>query len=127
MTHLDFNRVAARHDAIDARLSEWARWVKVSYRLLGPNPMWKNYKTSRQWDIEPSMPIAVNTLAAHEVEKAVSAMPTVERTILRWAYVWPGLHPRAISRETGVHVDALPAKLESARELLIGVLYAAKD
>ena len=121
------SHIAQRHDAIDQRLTEWAKWVRVHHKMLGPNPMWKNYKTPRQWDVDPHIPLAINTLDALEVERAVSKLPKIEKTLLRWFYVWPGLHINAVVRETGVSASGLQPRLELARNILMGVLENAPD
>ena len=122
MTHLDFNRVAARHDAIDARLSEWARWVKVTPQRWATQPMFRAYRAPKQFESDLYVPIAINTLAAHEIEKAVSFLPEKHRTALRWHYVWPGLHVNAVRRELGVTEDALLALVNDGRDMLINRL-----
>lgn len=103
----DLARIPAHCAEIHTRCEEWSRWVKVAQRPLGMNPMWRNYRTPRQWDIDPHIPVTINTLAALEVERAVALLPPKHRTVLRWAYVWPGLHPNAVARELGCTRDAL--------------------
>jgi hypothetical protein len=78
------------------------------------NPMWRNYRTPRQWDIDPHIPMAINTLAALEVERAVALLPAQQRTVLRWCYVWPGLHINAVVRELQTTREGLAAIRDSA-------------
>ena len=105
----DLARIPDHCKEIDQRCSEWGKWVKVAQRPLGMNPMWRNYRTPRQWDIDPHIPITINTLAALEVERAVALLPAQQRTVLRWCYVWPGLHPNAVARELQTSRECLAA------------------
>jgi len=57
------------------------------------------------------VPVAVDTLAAMAVERAVAQLPHKQRTVLRWAYVWPALHVNAEARELGCSGDGLVALL----------------
>lgn len=106
------NHIAHRHEVTEQRLTEWARWVRVRPQGTPVHPMFKGYQSkARHWDIEPHIHIAINTLAAHEVEKVVSQLPDRRRTALRWAYVWPGLHTNVVRRALGVTQEALGALL----------------
>lgn len=103
----DLARIADHHKEIDQRCCEWAKWVKVAQRPFGAQPMFRHYRTPRQWDIDPHIPQTLNTLAALEVERAVALLPAKQRTVLRWAYVWPALHINAVARELGTDRDGL--------------------
>ena len=118
----NFDQMPARHDAIDLRLREWSRWVKVTPQRWATQPMFRNYRAPKQYETDLYVPIAINTLAAHEVEKAVSFLPEKHRTAIRWHYVWPGLHVNAVRRELGVTEDALLALVNDGRDMLINRL-----
>ena len=119
---INYDQLPARHDAIDLRLREWSRWVKVTPQRWATQPMFRNYRAPKQYETDLYVPIAINTLAAHEIEKAVSFLPPAHRTAIRWHYVWPGLHVNAVRRELGVTEDALLALVNDGRDMLINRL-----
>ena len=106
MTH-DLARIQPQHEAVHERCQEWAKWVRVNHRPFGIQPMFRHYRAPGRWDVETVVPVAVNTIAALEVEQAVAQLPDRMRTVLRWAYVWPALHINAVCREMGVDRDGL--------------------
>ena len=79
----DFSHVPTRQDAIHLRLEQWGHWVRVHPRAWATHPMWRNAKTPRQWDIDPHIAETINTLEAHEIERAVSLLPEMHRIVLR--------------------------------------------
>jgi hypothetical protein len=117
---IDLNRIPARHDAINLRLEEWARWVRVSPQRWACQPMFRGYQSkARHWEISPEIKMALNTIAAHEIEKVVSMLPDKHRTALRWHYVWPNLHINAVQRNLGVTQEALLALINDGRDMVI--------
>ena len=119
---IDFSRIPTRQDAINLRLEAWARWVRVSPKPWGTQPMWRNAKTPRQWDIDPHIYETLNTLEAHETERAVSFLPSKHRDAIRWAYVRPWIHQGKIQRELAVTGDALAKLIVDARDMLVNRL-----
>jgi DNA-directed RNA polymerase specialized sigma24 family protein len=81
-------------------------------------PMFRSYRAPKQFESDLHVPIAINTLAAHEIEKVVSFLPDKHRSALRWHYVWPGLHINAVRRELGVTEEALLALIDSGRDMV---------
>lgn len=119
----DFSRIPARHDSVNLRLEEWARYVRVSPKAWACQPMFRFAKSnSRQWEVDPHLPVAINTLAAHEVERAVSILPDKHRTAIRWAYVFAFIPIGKVRRELGVTNDALAELIHDARCMLINRL-----
>ncbi len=110
----DLARIQPHHEAIDQRCVEWGKWVKVHQRPFGPQPMFRHYRAPGRWDVETVVPVALNTLQALEIERAVATLPERHRTVLRWAYVWPALHVNAVARELGTDRDGLGAIRDSA-------------
>lgn len=121
--HIDLNHVPARHDAINLRLEEWARYVRVSPKVWACQPMFRLYKSkARQWEVDPHIPVSINTLAAHEIERAVSILPPSHRTAIRWCYVFSFVPVGKVRRELGVTNDALAQLIHDARSMLINRL-----
>ena len=68
--NVDFSHVDERHGKIHYRLEEWARWVYVGRDRPKPPPMFIQYRSHAwQWEM-PKLSIPVDTIKAHEVEKA---------------------------------------------------------
>lgn len=118
--YIDLNHVPARHDAIDQRLIEWSRWVSVRPQMWKASPMFRMYQSkARQWDVDPVIKVEINTLAAHELERAVSILPDKHRTAIRWVYVYAWIPVGKVRRELGVTNDALAQLIHDARSMLI--------
>jgi len=84
---VDFAHVPESQIDIHERLQCWARWVSVRINGWQTHPMWRNCKSSRQWDIEPHISQTPDILDALAIERAVSSMPDKQRDALRWYYV----------------------------------------
>ena len=119
---IDLNHIPARHDAIHARLEEWNRWVRVKPQLWATQPMFRQYKAPRQHEHDAHVPISINTLAAHEIERAVSMLPDKHRTAIRFAYVYNNVHIGKIRRLIGVTENDLLDLINGARDMLINRL-----
>ena len=114
----DLHHVDQRHEEIDARLKEWAAWVRVRPQGWKCQPMFRLFRSmGRQWHV-PEPKVEVNTLNAHEVERAVCLMPEPFRLVIRWAYVYPYVHVGKIRREVGATDQELAAMLGSARDMV---------
>lgn len=113
MTH-DLARICTHHKEVDQRCTEWAKWVRVTNRPFGVQPMFQHYRAPGRWEVETVVPNHINTLAALEVERAVAALPDKQRTVLRWCYVWPGLHINAVTRELCTDLEGLAAIRDAA-------------
>ncbi len=118
----DFSRIPTRQDQIHLRLERWARWVRVVPKPWARHPMWRNARTSRQWDAQPHIPEALNTLEAHETERAVAFLPAAHRMAIRWAYVYPFVSNWKAQREIGVSASTLDRLLVDGRDMLISRL-----
>ena len=83
---IDYGYVPERQREIHERLEAWARWVTPN-RAWSTHPMWRACRSGwRQWH-EPEIHVPINTLEAHETEKAVAALPDKHREAVRWHYV----------------------------------------
>ena len=114
---VDYNHVPERHTAIHARLENWRRWVIVRPNGWQTHPMWRNSRTSRQWDISPHVGVSTDTLDAVLVEKAVAALPEKHRAAVRWSYVHCG-NPVAMARALAVSKQGLADLVDSGRTML---------
>ena len=113
---IDFHAVAPGQYAIDARLVNWARWVKPG-RQSWVSPMFAQYR-SKAWQWErPEIKDPINTLDAMLIEKLVGALPDKNRTAVRWAYV-VRCTPAVVMRHMGVDGESLLAYLNDGRAML---------
>ena len=114
---IDYNYVHERHEAIDARLRNWARWVRVRPHGWQTAPMFRMYQSrARQWEA-PVIQNPVDTLDAVVVEKAVSALPEKPRAAVRWSYVHSG-NPVAMARALAVSKQGLADLVDAGRTML---------
>ena len=114
---IDFHYVEARHHAIDQRLREWARYVAVR-QPSWVHPMWRKGRSNgRQWEA-PVIRDEINILRAHETEKAVSALPDMHRSAIRWCYVYR-TSPAKVIRDLGTTYEKLDQLVRDGRTMLI--------
>ena len=114
---VDYNHIKPEHEAIHAMLVNWERWVRVRPHGRFTHPMWRNSRTSRQWEVSPYIGVPVNTLDAVLVEKAVYALPEKHREAVRWWYVYRR-DPVAMARNLGVSKQGLADLVEAGRTML---------
>ena len=115
----DFSRIAARHDAINLRLEQWAQWVSVRPQGWGIQPMFRQYRSHAwQWE-RPEIKAQINTIEASETERAVSTLPEQHRTVIRWLYVWPWVPVNAVRRSLGLTRAELAAVADKGRDMVI--------
>ena len=119
---IDLSHVRPRHDVINLRLEEWARWVKVKPQAWAMQPMFRLYKAPKQWESDAHITISINTLAAHEIERAVSMLPDKHRAAIRWAYVFAYIPINRVRRELGVTTEELAHLIDDARDMVINRL-----
>lgn len=114
---VDYCYVAPEHEAIHARLNNWARWVRVRPQPWGMQPMFRNYRASKQWEASPHIPTAVDSLDGLLIERVVSSLPDKHKAALRWLYVFPSLHCNAMRRNLAVTDDGLFRLVHDARSM----------
>lgn len=115
---VDYNYIKPEHETIHARLENWARWVRVRPQSWPTHPMWRLFQSkARQWDAVPHIPLAVDTLDAAAMEKAVYGLPVKHREAIRWSYVY-GRDPVAMARNLGVSKQGLADLVEVGRAML---------
>ena len=113
----DFSHIPERHEAIDQRLIEWARWVRVKPSAWFTQPMFRQYRAPRQYEHQATVHIQINSIEAHEVEKAVSSLPDKHRDAIRWFYVF-NKNPLGMARNLAVSTDGLLDLVTDARDML---------
>ncbi len=114
---VDYNHIQAHHEAIHARLENWARWLRPRLSGWHTHPMWRNSRTSRQWEVSPDISAPVNALDALAIERTVAQMPVKHRDALRWYYVRQG-SPVAMARNLGVSKQGLADLVDAGRTML---------
>jgi len=115
----DFSAIPSRQDAINLRLEQWARWVRVTPKAWGAQPMFRFAKSnSRQWEVSPVIHEELDMLECHEIERAVSMLPDKHRDAIRYVYVYPQIHINKILRELAVRPDTLQRLIIDARDML---------
>lgn len=119
---IDFHVIPEKQQAIHARLENWERWVRVRPHGWFTHPMWRNSRTSRQWEVSPYIGVPVNTIDAMLIEKAVSALPVKHRDALRWYYVHKGNNPVAMARQLALSKQGLADIVSAARTMLINTV-----
>lgn len=112
---IDFHHVPSHQRAMDARLINWARYVR-DRPVVWTQPMFRGYRSSEVWVHEVSVP--VDQLDGHKVEKAVQALPEKHRAAVRWAYVFRA-HPRRMCRLLAVTEAGLADLIDVGRQMLI--------
>ncbi len=114
---VDFNHVATEHEAIHARLENWAKWLRPRVSGWHTHPMWRNSRTSKQWEASPYIGASIDTLDALAIEMAVSALPHKHRDAIRWYYYHKG-NPAAMARNLGLSKQGLADIVCVARTML---------
>ena len=118
---IDLHHIDARHDAINIRLEQWARWVTVRPQAWKTLPMWRLYKPPPQWEPR-ELRVELNTLECHEIERIVSHLPEKHRHALRWFYVYPYISDSRIRRELGETRAGLVDLLHRSRSMVVNRL-----
>lgn len=114
---VDYCYVAPEHEAIHARLNNWARWVRVRPNGWQTHPMFRMYQSkARQWEA-PVIQNPVDTLDAALVEKAVALLPVKHREAIRWSYVHCR-DPLGMARTLGVSKQGLADLVDAGRTML---------
>ena len=113
---MDFHEVPPTHQAMHERLLNWARWVHGSAGSKCA-PMFANYRSTEVWaDRVASAPL--DTLDAHNLEKAVGRLPIKHRESVRWHYVRSS-NPSGCARKLGLTLAGLAQMVHDGRQMLI--------
>lgn len=114
---VDYNHVPDHHKAIHERLENWARWVRVRPQGWQTQPMFRNFRASKQWEASPHIPTAIDSLDGLLIERVVSSLPDKHKAVLRWFYVFPSLHCNAMRRNLALTQDAMLQLLNDSRSM----------
>ncbi len=115
----DFANIQPRHDQINVRLEQWARWVKVRSPRWEIQPMFRHYRAPRQYAYETQdIPVPINAIDALEIERGVSFLPAKHRDVLRWYYVFHWIHPGIMQRRLALTEGGLSKLLDDSRDML---------
>lgn len=114
---VDFHHVDEHQRDMDARLVNWAQWVKPRSPSW-VSPMFRQARSNAwQWHA-PEHRQTCNILDAQAMEKAVCQLPEKHRTAIRWHYVYP-VPPHKVQRALGVTEMALYQLVRDARQMLM--------
>lgn len=114
---IDFDAVSPAHRDIDARLRNWARWVKGGNGGRDVHPMFRQYRPDN-WEREVSAHEPVDALRAADMQKAVGKLPEKNRHALGWVYVIGG-SPRQQAQKLAVSMAGLYGLIVDGRQMLI--------
>ena len=113
----DFSHIPARHEAINQRLEDWSRWVKVKPQAWACQPMFRQYRAPRQYEHQATIRIEINQIEAHQTEKEVANLPIKHRDAIRWFYVY-NKNPLGMARSLAVSTDGLLELVTDGRDML---------
>ena len=114
---LDFHHVEEGQRGIDARLQNWASWVKPRAPSW-VSPMFRMCRSnSRQWHM-PEIRETCDVIGAQAMEKAVYHLPAKHRDAIRWHYVCP-VTPAKMCRHLGVNMEGLALLVREGRQMLM--------
>ena len=115
---IDYFTVYAEHEAIHARLENWAQCVRVGRFRTKPHPMWANSRSNaRQWHAPEPRP-TMDPLDGQRMEKAVYTLPEPNREAIRWSYVYQ-TGPVKACRALGVTAEGLAELVHQGRDMLV--------
>lgn len=114
---IDFHEVSQAHEAIHARLQNWARWCNGR---AGSNvsPMFRGYRNREAGDAPPMSFMPVDKLDAAKIAKAVIALPEKHRAAVNWSYVKP-VAPMRAARSLAVSLEDLARLVVDGRQMLL--------
>lgn len=116
---IDVFHVESRHDAIHAKLLNWAAWVRIrGYPAM--SPMFRALgvrSNSRQWH-PPVVNDQIDVLDAMQIEKEVAKLPPQHAEALRWWYVTQSPPAHVFRRRMGYTWDTLKKVCSDARTML---------
>lgn len=120
--YIDFSRIETDQDAIHLRLVNWARYVRDHPNMWPVQPMFRQAKTPRQWDISPHIRIEVDQLDGLLVEKTVRHLPEKNRDAVRWFYAYSAVPVGKMARHLGLSPAGLDVAVRDGRTMLINRL-----
>lgn len=116
----DLARIETRHQKINERMENWARWVRVKPQAWGAQPMFRYAKSNaRQWEADPHISVSINSLEAHQTEKMVASLPEKHRDAVRWFYVFHWVHPGVMQRRLAVTQEGLTRLVTNGLDMLV--------
>lgn len=118
-SYVNYNEVLPEHEEIHARLENWRRWLRAGGASWTAHPMWRHLKEKEDKEARQrgEIPIPVNTLDGHLIEKLVYALPEKHRFAIRWWYVFSG-NPLKAAREIAVTKERLAEVVKEGRAML---------
>lgn len=116
--YVDFGYVEPKHAAIDGWLINWARW-SINREGSGVSPMFRLYRATdanQAYGLLAASPI--DALAAADAQKAVAALPSMNRQAIAWHYIKKN-NPRKAAVTLGCTLDGLALLVRNGRQMLL--------
>lgn len=113
--YVDFSAVLPQHEAIDARLTNWARWchnrtggtVSPTFRLYRSTEVHRQETGGSQ----------IDAMDAQAVQKAVTQLPAKHRLALSWCYIKRS-NPQRAANDLGQTLQGLADLIRDGRQML---------
>ncbi len=115
---VDFSHVEPKHQAIDGRLVNWARW-SVNKAATGASPMFRLYRATdaaQVYGAQAAEP--VDSIDAARMQAVVIRLPTPHRLAISWCYI-KRTNPTRAAQEVGHSLEGLMRLIRDGREMLV--------
>lgn len=116
MDYVDFFAIEQGEQRIDARLKNWARYVRPQRGFSATHPMFRWYKSTEQWAGGGSG-IQIDIQDAQALENRMRDLSPVNRIALKWYYVENGT-PTKICKVLKVNLHDLKKFVSNGRKQL---------
>jgi len=113
---IDFHAVRLEHEAIHARLCNWARWARGSRSGSSTLPMFHGYRPDGYHELTVCIPI--DSLDAVKLQKLFILLPEKHRWALQWSYVKPWIPEQKVCRVLAVSRVGLSDLVSNGRTML---------
>jgi hypothetical protein len=117
---VDLSLVHPHHEAIHARLSNWARWCRDGGGGSAVHPMFQEYKHS--YDEPVILGVPCDTLDAIAVQKSFIQLPEKHRWVMCWWYCKPFIPVMRIRSALGLTTPNLYAMVHDSRTMMKNML-----
>lgn len=113
---IDFSAIKPEHEAIHARLMNWAKWCRESSGGTAVHPMFRQYRNA--YDEPPIPGVQCDTLEAIATQKVFIQIPEKHRWALNWWYCKPFIPVLRVRQALGVTTPALYELVNDGRTMV---------